>query len=91
MEHLVWGARGADQVVVDLAQRHRREDGVPGRAVAPRGVVDQEAALRLWVALPHPAEELATGCATERLAGEDQGHLLTRVHEPGELRSRLWR
>lgn len=69
MEHLVWGARGADQVVVDLASRHRREDGLPGRAVAPSGVVDQEAALRRWVALSHSAEELASGGSITQLAG----------------------
>jgi hypothetical protein len=39
--------------------------------------------------LSYPAEELASGCATERLTGEDQRDLLARFREPGELRSRL--
>jgi len=91
VEHLVWGARWADQVVVDLAQRHRREDGLPGWAVAPGRVVDQQAALSLEVALSHPTEELPSRCATERLAGEDQRDLLTYVREPGELRFRFRR
>ncbi len=60
VEQLVGDASGADQVVVDLAPRHRREDRLRGRADAPAGVVDQEAALCLRMVLSHPAEQLAS-------------------------------
>lgn len=91
MEHLIRRARRADQVVVDLAQRHGVEDRLAGRALAPGGVVDQEPALCLRVTHSHPAEELAAGSVAERVAREDQCHLLFGIGQPGELRCRLRR
>ena len=91
MEKLIRWERGPDHVALDLPPCHGPEKHLARETVAPAAPLDQQAALRLRVKLPHAAQELAAARPGELLRREHERSLFARGRRRLELRPRLLR
>ena len=82
---LLAGARGLEHVVVGAARRHRVQDRLRRRAIAPRAPVDQQRPLRLRVQAAHAVEQLRARLLRHPHVREHQRHAIALVAHPLEV------